>query len=219
VTAASTASPAAAGSGIRPGPPAVAARVRFERDGTTGPALATGYVGGRGERERELVLSDGALARFSAGAETGHLVPLLRRGARVAAGDVPSPRIWQRILGAAHDGTGTLSVPVRSAGADLEDAGVDLLAETPEISDVLLPQQGPNYTLAERIQRWRAVVAQTEGVQVSANVARATRTRPVTKNRLLAAAHERLWRIPYAPRSVLGLDAVHRPPCGRRAMT
>jgi hypothetical protein len=156
VTAASTASPAAAGSGIRPGPPAVAARMRFERDGTTGPALATGYVGGRGVPERELVLSDRA--------------------------------IWQRILGAAHDGTGTLSVPVRSAGADLEDAGVDLLAETPEISDVLVPQQGPNYTLAERIQRWRAVVAQTEGVQVSANVARATRTRPVTKNRLLAAA-------------------------------
>lgn len=155
MTAASTASPAAAGSGIRPGPPAVAARMRFERDGTTGPALATGYVGGRGVPERELVLSDRA--------------------------------IWQRILGAAHDGTGTLSVPVRSAGAGRGGTGGTGVACF-RVSDVLVPQQGPNYTLAERIQRWRAVVAQTEGVQVSANVARATRTRPVTKNRLLAAA-------------------------------
>lgn len=155
MTAASTASPAAAGSGIRPGPPAVAARMRFERDGTTGPALATGYVGGRGVPERELVLSDRA--------------------------------IWQRILGAAHDGTGTLSVPVRSAGAGRGGTGRTGVACF-RVSDVLVPQQGPNYTLAERIQRWRAVVAQTEGVQVSANVARATRTRPVTKNRLLAAA-------------------------------
>ena len=57
------------------------------------------------------------------------------------------------------------------------------------IADVLVPQQGPNYTLAKRVQRWRAVVAQAEGHLVSANVAPATRTRSVTKNRLLAAAY------------------------------
>jgi len=124
------------------------------------------------------------------------------------------------------------------------------------IADVLVPQQGPNYTLAKRLQRWRAVVAQADGVVVSANVAPATSTRSVTKNRLLAAAyagarsfgvevfepatsrvlmaallvhdlrapaaapahpddlfvqqaaHGGLWRIGYAPRSVLGLAAV-----------
>ena len=57
------------------------------------------------------------------------------------------------------------------------------------IADVLVPQQGPNYTLAKRIQRWRAVAAQAEGHVVSANVAPATRTRSVTKNKLLAAAY------------------------------
>jgi hypothetical protein len=57
------------------------------------------------------------------------------------------------------------------------------------IADVLVPQQGPNYTLAKRIQRWRAVVAQADGHVVSANVAPATTTRSVTKNRLLAAAY------------------------------
>lgn len=57
------------------------------------------------------------------------------------------------------------------------------------IADVLVPQQGPNYTLAKRLQRWRAVVAQDDGVVVSANVAPATSTRSVTKNRVLAAAY------------------------------
>jgi hypothetical protein len=57
------------------------------------------------------------------------------------------------------------------------------------IADVLVPQQGPNYTLAKRLQRWRATAAQAEGHLVSANVAPATRTRSVTKNRLLAAAY------------------------------
>ena len=57
------------------------------------------------------------------------------------------------------------------------------------IADVLVPQQGPNYTLAKRLQRWRAVAAHADGAVVSANVAPATRTRSVTKNRLLAAAY------------------------------
>lgn len=57
------------------------------------------------------------------------------------------------------------------------------------VADVLVPQQGPNYTLAKRLQRWRAAVAQADGSLVSANVAPATRTRSVTKNRLLAAAY------------------------------
>ncbi len=124
------------------------------------------------------------------------------------------------------------------------------------IADALVPQQGPNYSLAKRLQRWRAVVAQAEGRLVSANVAPATSTRSVTTSRLLAAAyagaqvfgvevfapqtsrtlmaallvhdlrtgpavvdhpdelfvqqaaHGGLWRMPYAPRSVLGLAAV-----------
>jgi hypothetical protein len=57
------------------------------------------------------------------------------------------------------------------------------------VVDVLVPQQGANYTLAKRVQRWRAVAAQADGHPVSANVAPATATRSVTKNRLLAAAY------------------------------
>ena len=56
------------------------------------------------------------------------------------------------------------------------------------LADSVVPQQGPNYALAKRLQRWRAVLAR-ESVVTSANVAPATRTRSVTKNRVLAAAY------------------------------
>ena len=59
----------------------------------------------------------------------------------------------------------------------------------PGICDSLIAQQGPNYALAKRIQRWRATVARDAGASVSMNVAPPTRTRSVLKNRALAAAY------------------------------
>ncbi len=59
----------------------------------------------------------------------------------------------------------------------------------PGVHDALVPQQGPNYALAKRLQRWRAAVARAEGTTVSLNVAPATRTRSVLRNRALAAAY------------------------------
>ena len=58
----------------------------------------------------------------------------------------------------------------------------------PGLCDSLVPQQGPNYAFAKRIQRWRATSARDAGVTVSLNVAPATRTRSVLKNKALAAA-------------------------------
>lgn len=57
------------------------------------------------------------------------------------------------------------------------------------IVDCLVAQQGANYILAKTIQRWRAVSAREDGTAVSANVAPATRTRSVTKNKALAASY------------------------------
>jgi hypothetical protein len=59
----------------------------------------------------------------------------------------------------------------------------------PGLNDSLVPQQGPNYALAKRLQRWRATVAARDGVTVSLNVAPPTRTRSVVKNRALASAY------------------------------
>ncbi|HWC14966.1 MAG TPA: hypothetical protein VG929_10285 [Actinomycetota bacterium] len=57
------------------------------------------------------------------------------------------------------------------------------------ISDALMPIQGPNYALAKALQRWRAMSSRDSGRVCSANVAPASRTASVTKNRLLAAAY------------------------------
>jgi hypothetical protein len=57
------------------------------------------------------------------------------------------------------------------------------------LADSLVAQQGPNYALAKRIQRWRATQERMAGRRVSLNVAPATRTRSVMRNRILAAAY------------------------------
>ncbi len=57
------------------------------------------------------------------------------------------------------------------------------------VADALVKQQGPNYAIAKRLQRWRGVVANADGNRVSFNVAPPTRTYSVTKNRVLAAAY------------------------------
>jgi hypothetical protein len=57
------------------------------------------------------------------------------------------------------------------------------------IADCLVPIQGANYALAKSMQRWRATVAREEGTRSSANVAPATKTKSVVKNRMLAAAY------------------------------
>ncbi len=57
------------------------------------------------------------------------------------------------------------------------------------IADCLVPQQGPSYALAKRLQRWRATRSRRDGVWASLNIAPATRTRSVVKNRALAAAY------------------------------
>jgi hypothetical protein len=62
------------------------------------------------------------------------------------------------------------------------------------LNDSLVPQQGPNYALAKRIQRWRALAEQAAGRTVSLNVAPATRTRSVLRNRLLAAGYAGAYR-------------------------
>ena len=64
-----------------------------------------------------LRLEGHTVAVLGAGAEMGPLPSLMRWGARVAAVDLDRAPIWQRVLGLARDGAGTLVVPV-AAEAD-----------------------------------------------------------------------------------------------------
>lgn len=58
------------------------------------------------------------------------------------------------------------------------------------IADSLVLQQGSNYALAKRLQRWRALTAHADGRFAAIHVAPPTRTRSVMKNRVLAAAYD-----------------------------
>ena len=80
-----------------------------------------------------------------------------------------------------------LQAPLRaaSAGRLLRPA----YAGGRRLADGLVRQQGPNYALAKRIQRWRAAQASADGRTVSLNLAPATATRSVTRHRALLAAY------------------------------
>jgi hypothetical protein len=65
------------------------------------------------------------------------------------------------------------------------DDGVEL-----GIADSLVLQQGPNYALAKRLQRWRALATHGDGAFGTVHVAPPTRTQSVVKNRVLAAAYD-----------------------------
>jgi hypothetical protein len=90
---------------------------------------------------------------------------------------------------------GVLETAARFGSAGrLFAANYDDLVTTEEglrlgVADCLVRQQGPNYALAKRLQRWRATVAREQGVLASINVAPPTRTRSVLRNRVLAAAY------------------------------
>ncbi|KAJ3129763.1 Very-long-chain (3R)-3-hydroxyacyl-CoA dehydratase PASTICCINO 2 [Nowakowskiella sp. JEL0407] len=57
--------------------------------------------------------------------------------------------------------------------------------------DAIVPEQGPNYALAKRIQHWRAIVSRfSTGVVVSSNIAPASATVSVTSNWSFKLAYE-----------------------------
>lgn len=92
----------------------------------------------------------------------------------------------------AHRRTKLIQPPLHVLGAFTKNYSHTVTSQdgtTYGIADCLVPQQGPNYALAKRLQRWRSVVARDAGTRVSLNVAPATRTRSVVKNRALAAAY------------------------------
>ena len=95
-----------------------------------------------------LDLSGRVFVVIGAGAAMGPTKELLAAGAHVIALDLPRPAIWERLIAMGRASPGTLSFPMRSSGggggagwSDAERAGVDLLAEAPEIANWLLEQQ------------------------------------------------------------------------------
>jgi hypothetical protein len=112
---------------------------RWRRDGVVEPGCAAALEAVVRTPEW-LELGDTEVLVLGAGAEMASTELLLAWGARVVAVDVPAPALWSRLLAQAEVGSGRLEVPVRAgaAGATLaECAGVDLLADAPELLALL----------------------------------------------------------------------------------
>lgn len=87
-----------------------------------------------------------------------------------------------------------LAVRGASAGRLYRPAYRDRLVESDDgttmgVADALVGQQGPNYALAKRLQRWGTIDRWAGGQPGSFNVAPPTWTTSVTKNRILAAGY------------------------------
>ncbi|MER7442843.1 hypothetical protein [Micromonospora avicenniae] len=214
-----------------------------------GPLVLGNYVYADGATNVRVAVAVDALSRHLQQRRPDTALAFLATPTDVFA--VPADAVRHANEGYAGRGTAHRAVRLLSAGRLLRrnyPPGAD-----PGINDSLVPQQGPNYALAKRLQRWRATVAREAGATVSFNVAPPTRTRSVLRNRALAAAyagahrfgievfepatsntlmaallvhnlrngvpasahpwqdeayaaaHGGLWRVPYAPRSALGL--------------
>lgn len=98
----------------------------------------------------------------------------------------------ETVEAAGTSGTGARALRVASGGRlfmpNYENV-VESEGRERGIFDCLVPQQGPNYALAKSLHCWSALTMRDAGVTTSANVAPATRTISVVKNRVLAAAY------------------------------
>eukprot|EP00668_Euglena_longa_P028940 GGOE01036275.1.p1 GENE.GGOE01036275.1~~GGOE01036275.1.p1 ORF type:complete len:740 (+),score=209.66 GGOE01036275.1:167-2221(+) len=58
------------------------------------------------------------------------------------------------------------------------------------VCDAIVPDQGPNYILAKRLQHWRAILARANGCKASSNIAPSTATVSVVSNKSFALAYK-----------------------------
>jgi hypothetical protein len=58
-----------------------------------------------------------------------------------------------------------------------------------QVVDCIVPQQGPNYILAKRLQHWRAMICREKGVIASSNIAPSTATASVLSNVMFALSY------------------------------
>ncbi len=90
-------------------------------------------------------------------------------------------RLWRMPLSVVSRGR----LYAANAATDVTDAHGNRYG----LYDGVVPQQGPNYALAKRIQKWRALSARAAGHRVSANVAPSTATTSVVSRPQFKAAY------------------------------
>ncbi len=155
-----------------------------------GPVVIGNYVYADGETNVRVSMAVDALTRRVVEQKGPGEVALAFLATPTDVFAVPGADVDRSVANyAARRTSKVLRVPLRtiSGGRLLRRNYVP--GQSPGINDSVVLQQGPNYLLAKRLQRWRATSYRQEGGVVSLNVAPPTRTRSVVKNRVLAAAY------------------------------
>jgi hypothetical protein len=158
--------------------------------GLEGPLAIGNYVYADGETNVRVSMAVDVLTRHVIESRGREAVALAFLATPTDVFAVPGSVVERSVRNYAQRRTSKLlRVPLRtlSGGRLLRRNYVP--GQDPGINDSVVLQQGPNYLLAKRLQRWRATAYRADGGLVSLKVAPPTRTRSVVKNRALAAAY------------------------------
>jgi len=95
--------------------------------------------------------------------------------------------LWQKMLAPLLTMAGVpIKKNVEKPVVDADGKPIDGL----HLVDCIIPEQGPNYILAKRLQHWRAMVSRAAGCTVSSNVAPSTATASVLSNWVFALSYK-----------------------------
>ncbi|GAA2747363.1 hypothetical protein GCM10009868_36540 [Terrabacter aerolatus] len=155
-----------------------------------GPIAIGNYVYADGETNVRVSMAVDALTRQVTASRGHEDVALAFLATPTDVFAVPGAAVERSVDSYAHRRTSkVLRVPLRTVSGGRLLRRNYVPGQDPGINDSVVLQQGPNYLLAKRLQRWRATAYRADGGLVSFKVAPPTRTRSVVKNRALAAAY------------------------------
>ena len=155
-----------------------------------GPVVIGNYVYADGETNVRVSMAVDALTRHVVEQRGAGEVSLAFLATPTDVFAVPGSAVERSVANyAARRTSKVLRVPLRTVSGGRLLRRNYVPGQNPGINDSVVLQQGPNYLLAKRLQRWRATSCRESGGVVSLNVAPPTRTRSVVKNRVLAAAY------------------------------
>ena len=158
--------------------------------GLEGPIAIGNYVYADGELNVRVSMAVDALTRQVVAAKGRDDVALAFLATPTDVFAVPGAAVERSVESYARRRTSkVLRVPLRTVSGGRLLRRNYVPGQDPGINDSVVLQQGPNYLLAKRLQRWRATAYRADGGLVSLKVAPPTRTRSVVKNRALAAAY------------------------------
>ena len=159
-----------------------------------GPLDVAALAYADGERHVRLALAMDWVVRAALEADAGSTAAWLSSPTDVFAMPAHTARASRQAYGRRSLSAKLLRRALAPAGVGCFQPNVEGMLGGPggveyALADSIVVQQGPNYSVAKRLQQWRALEARARGRRVSLNIAPATTTASVTSNPILAAGY------------------------------